>query len=77
MNYGLFTVFQYLRLCFLDADLKQKQLAELLHCSQQTYSDYECGKLDIPTDVLIKLADFYDTTTDFILGRSNQPKNCE
>ena len=60
-----------------DADLKQKQLAELLHCSQQTYSDYECGKLDIPTDVLIKLADFYDTTTDYILGRSDRPKNRE
>ena len=46
----------------------QKELAELLHCSQQTYSDYECGKLDIPTDVLIKLAEIYDTTTDYILG---------
>lgn len=51
-----------------DADLYQKNLAELLHCSQQTYSDYECGKLDIPTDVLIKLAEIYDTTTDYILG---------
>ena len=60
-----------------DADLYQKQLAELLHCSQQTYSDYECGKLDIPTDVLIKLADFYETTTDYILGRSNRRTNHE
>jgi len=53
-----------------DADLYQKRLADLLHCSQQTYSDYECGKLDIPTDVLIVLADFYNTTTDYILGRT-------
>ncbi len=51
-----------------DADMYQKELAELLHCSQQTYSDYESGKLDIPTDVLIKLAEIYDTTTDYILG---------
>lgn len=54
-----------------DADLYQKNLASLLHCSQQTYSDYECGKTDIPTEVLIFLADFYDTTTDYILGRTN------
>ena len=51
-----------------DADMYQKELAELLHCSQQTYSDYECGKLDIPTDVRIRLAEIYDTTTDYILG---------
>ena len=51
-----------------DADMVQKELAKLLHCSQQTYSDYECGKLDIPTDVLSKLAEIYDTTTDYILG---------
>ena len=51
-----------------DADMYQKELAELLHCSQQTYSDYECGKPDIPADVLIKLAEIYDTTTDYILG---------
>lgn len=58
-----------------DADLYQKELAELLHCSQQTYSDYECGKLDIPTDVLIKLANYYNTTTDYILGRTIHRNN--
>ena len=58
-----------------DHDLYQKQLATLLHCSQQTYSDYECGKVDIPTDALIRLADFYQTTTDYILGRTNNPEN--
>ncbi|MBE5803659.1 MAG: helix-turn-helix transcriptional regulator [Clostridiales bacterium] len=53
-----------------DRDLLQKDLAKLLHCSQQTYSDYECGKVDIPTEALIALADFYQTTTDYILGRT-------
>lgn len=54
-----------------DADLYQKHLAEILHCSQRIYSNYERGDVDIPTDVLIRLADFYDTTTDYILGRTN------
>ncbi len=58
-----------------DADLYQKQLAKILNCSQQTYSDYECGKVDIPTEVLIRLADLYETTTDYILGRTNQREN--
>ena len=58
-----------------DADLYQKELAKYLNCSQQTYSDYECGKVDIPTEVLIALADYYDTTTDYILGRTNQRAN--
>ena len=56
-----------------DADLPQRELAKMLRCSQQTYSDYECGKTDIPTDVLIRLADFYNVTTDYILGRKPNP----
>ena len=60
-----------------DADLYQKDLAKLLNCSQQTYSDYECGKVDIPTEVLIHLADYYGTTTDYILGRTNNRKGLE
>ena len=56
-----------------DADLKQKQLCALLRCSQQTYSDYDCGKTDIPTEALILLADFYNTSTDCLLGRTNNP----
>lgn len=55
-----------------DADLYQKDMAKLLHCSQQVYSDYERGKTDIPTDVLIRLADFYHVTTDYILGRMDK-----
>ena len=58
-----------------DSDRKQRELAQALCCSQQTYSDYECGKVDIPTEALIALADFYDTTTDYILGRTNRRDN--
>lgn len=54
-----------------DSDLSQKELAAVLHCSQQTYSDYERGISDIPTEILIALARFYQTTTDYILGLTN------
>ena len=55
-----------------DADLKQKDLAEVLNCSQVCYSQYELGKRDIPTDVLIKLADYYGVSVDYLLGRTNK-----
>jgi Predicted transcriptional regulators len=55
-----------------DSDLSQRQLAETLHCSQQVYSNYELGQRDIPTLILIALAQFYKTTTDYILGLSNK-----
>ena len=51
-----------------DHDLLQKDLAAYLKCSQVCYSHYEMGKRDIPTDVLIKLASFYSTSVDYILG---------
>ena len=54
-----------------DRDLTQKQIAEYLGMSQTGYSKYETGENDIPTSVLIKLADFYHTTTDYLLGRSD------
>lgn len=57
-----------------DCDLTQKQLAEVLHCSQQVYSNYELGQRDIPTDILIKLSRFYKVTTDYILGLSDRKK---
>ena len=57
-----------------DRDLKQKQLAEYLNCSQQVYSNYELGQRDIPTDILIKLATFYNVSIDYILGLTSNPK---
>ena len=51
-----------------DNDLFQKDLAKYLQCSQVSYSHYELGKRDIPTDVLIRLAAFYHTSTDYLLG---------
>lgn len=51
-----------------DNDLLQKDLAEYLKCSQVCYSYYEIGRRDIPTDILIALAYFYHTSTDYLLG---------
>lgn len=57
-----------------DKDLLQKELAAYLNCSQVCYSHYEIGKRDIPTEVLCKLAEFYNTSTDYLLGRTDQKK---
>ena len=56
-----------------DHDLTQKQMTEILNCSQQVYSNYELGQRDIPTDILIKLSRFYKVSTDYILGLSDNP----
>ena len=54
-----------------DADLNQTQVAQLLGMSQTGYSKYETGENDIPTEVLVKLADFYKTSIDYILCQTN------
>ena len=56
-----------------DHDLKQRQLAEYLGCSQQVYSNYELGQRDIPTDVLIRLAELYHVSVDYLLGITSNP----
>ena len=57
-----------------DGDLKQAALAEYLQVHQTTYSDYELGKLNIPINVLHKLADYYGTSIDYLLGRTGEKK---
>jgi len=56
-----------------DHDLSQRVLAEKLGMKQAQYSRYELGYRDIPTDILIALADIYNTSTDYILGLTNEP----
>ena len=53
-------------------DMTQREMAEILHCSQRVYSNYEKGERDIPTEILIALARFHKTSTDFILGLTNK-----
>lgn len=57
-----------------DNDYTQKQIADYLHIKQNTYSQYETQKRDLPISVLIKLARLYNTSTDFILGLTDEKK---
>ncbi|KPG72038.1 helix-turn-helix domain-containing protein [Enterococcus sp. RIT-PI-f] len=57
-----------------DKDLNQGQLATILSVNQATYSRYESGKLEIPLQSLIKLADFYSTSVDYLLNLTDQQK---
>lgn len=52
-----------------DNDKKQQELADYLNVKQTTYSKYELGKINIPIEVFIKLADYYDVSIDYIVGR--------
>lgn len=51
-----------------DADLTQNEMSQILNCSQQVYSNYELGQCDIPTHILIALAQYFKTSVDYILG---------
>ncbi len=55
-----------------DNDLVQKEIANFLGIDQRVYSNYEIGKREIPTHFVIRLADFYETSTDYILGRTDK-----
>lgn len=55
-----------------DKDLTQREMGEILSCSQRVYSNYERGELDIPTEILIKLADFHNVSVDYILNRTDK-----
>ena len=57
-----------------DKDLTQTQIAEYLNCSQRIYSNYERGDVDIPTQILIKLAKLHDTSVDYLLGKTDDRK---
>lgn len=68
-------MYQRLRDLREDRDLTQQDLADLLKVSQTTYSRYESGALDIPSTSLIKLAKFYKTSVDYLLGLTNDRKS--
>ena len=54
-----------------DNDLTQKQISEYLMCDQSLYSKYERGEREIPLNLIIKLADYYDVSIDYLVGRSS------
>ena len=55
-----------------DSDLTQRALADYLHIRQNTYSQYETGQRQLPIDILIRLALYFDTSTDYLLGITNE-----
>ena len=57
-----------------DHDLTQTPVAKLFHMRQTGYSKYETGENDVPTQVLLQLADYYHTSVDYLLGRTDEPK---
>lgn len=65
-------MYQRIRELREEKDLTQKEMGQILMCSQRVYSNYERGDLDIPTEILIKLADFHHVTVDYILDRTDK-----
>ena len=57
-----------------DKDLTQTQMAQILNCSQRIYSNYERGDVDIPTPILIKIAQFHNVSVDYLLELTNENK---
>ena len=57
-----------------DRDLKQREVAEYLNCSQQVYSNYELGQRDVPSETLSRLSRFYNVSVDYILSLTDDPK---
>ena len=57
-----------------DNDKKQIELANYLNVKQTTYSKYEHGKINVPIEIFIKLADYYDVSVDYLLGRTKEKK---
>ena len=55
-----------------DRDLTQTEIAEILNCSQRIYSNYERGDVDIPTEILIALAHYHNTSIDYLLGLTDE-----
>ena len=70
------TMYERIRNLREDSDLSQKQIADYLGCSQVAYSYYEIGKRSLPLDLLCKLADFYNCSTDYLLGRTDEKTSC-
>ena len=63
--------FQRIQDLRIDSDLSLKKIGEILHISQRSYSHYETGSRNIPIEMLIRLADYYDTTIDYLVGRTD------
>lgn len=64
------TKYENIRTLRIERGITQKTIAEYLNIKQNTYSQYEIGVLNYPVDVVVKLADYYNVSTDYLLGRT-------
>lgn len=64
--------FQRIQDLRIDSDLSQKKIGEILHISQRSYSHYETGSRNIPIEMLIRLANYYDISVDYLVGRTDK-----
>ena len=67
-------LFKNLRSIREDNDIKQKDIAKILNVSQNTYSQYETGVISLTAEILVKLADYYGVSVDYLLDRTDNPK---
>ena len=67
-------MYEHMRGLREDKDLSQEQIAELLRVHQTTYSDYELGRVNIPVPALCRLAEFYGTSVDYLVGLTDDPR---
>ena len=67
-------IFNNLKSLRVDNDIKQKDIANVLNISQNTYSQYETGVIALTAEVLIKLSDFYNVSIDYLLDRTDNPE---
>ena len=70
---GDFMFFKRIAELRIDHDLTQQQVADYLMCNRQVYARYERGIREIPVSMILKLADYYDTSIDYITERTNNP----
>ena len=66
--------FQRIQDLRIDADMSQRELSEILHISQRSYSHYETGSRNIPIEMLIRLANYYEISLDYLVGRRDNKK---
>jgi transcriptional regulator with XRE-family HTH domain len=71
-NLGGIVMYRRIKDLRQDKDMTQAQMGEILSCSQRVYSNYERGEVDIPSAILIKLADFHSVSIDYILERTDK-----
>ena len=66
--------FQRLEDLRVDADKTQQEIADVLHCKREVYRRYEKGVREFPLELIVKLADYYHVSTDYLLGRTDRPE---